>query len=252
MIETAFLDLDGTVYIDGTIIDSVDLQIRRLTALGVRFYYMTNNSSLSTEQYREKLRKLNLPVDEFSVISPTVVLSDWLSNKGIRKAFSVGTFAFRQELAERAGVQQDLKDPSCVIIGFDKELNYEKLTVACRLINEGVPYYLTHVDLACPTLSGPIPDCGAIGRMIEAATGVQPLGHFGKPGDHMLSHVKQLSGSSDKALVAGDRYYTDAEMGLRLGATVVLVCSGEYKRGSSPVSDSVQVWDTLSEFLKTV
>lgn len=31
-----------------------------------------------------------------------------------------------------------------VVVGFDMSLNYETLTIACRLIDRGVPYVATH------------------------------------------------------------------------------------------------------------
>ena len=46
-----------------------------------------------------------------------------------------------------------------VIVGFDQTLTYENLTIACRLIDRGVPYIATHPDVRCPIEGGEyIPD----------------------------------------------------------------------------------------------
>lgn len=251
MISRAFLDLDGTVYLSGTIIDGVDAEIRAHAEAGVKFHYMTNNTSYSSSEYVTKLEKLGLPLMEGAIVSPTIVLADWLRSKGITRVFSVGTDAFCAELESVGGAVQTADDPACVIIAFDREVTYAKLETACGLINSGVPYYLTHIDLACPSDKGPIPDCGAIGRLIEATTKVALHGHFGKPGDRMLAYLQKLAQPGEALMVAGDRDYTDGEMGLRLEAQTILVCSGEYQRGAHDIDPKIEVHDTLATFLRS-
>ena len=61
------------------------------------------------------------------------------------------------------------------MVGFDMSLNYETLTIACRLIDRGVPYVATHPDVRCPIEGGEfIPDCGAMIELIKTATGKAP------------------------------------------------------------------------------
>lgn len=251
MISHIFLDLDGTVYLSGKIIDSVDVELRRLAAGKTHIYYMTNNTSYSSEEYAEKLAKLDLPLARGAIISPTVVLSDWLRDQGIERVFAVGTKAFCNELVMRSGVTLDAEKPSCVIIAFDRELTYAKLETACGLINRGIAWYVTHIDLACPSAKGPIPDCGAIAQLIETTTGISPAGHFGKPSQRMLSYLRKLIKSGELALVAGDRLYTDAEVGLQLGVRTVVVCSGEFQPGTAEVDSRIEVYSTLADFLRT-
>lgn len=63
-----------------------------------------------------------------------------------------------------------------VVVGFDMSLDYEKLAIACRLIDRGVPYVATHPDVRCPIEGGEfIPDCGAMIKLIETATGKKPV-----------------------------------------------------------------------------
>jgi 4-nitrophenyl phosphatase len=246
-----FLDLDGTVYVDGKIIENVDFEIRRLSGCGVKFHYMTNNTSVSTETYSRKLINLGLPYEDDSIVSPTLILSNWLRENLIHRVFLIGTDDFCEEVITKSSVVNTSDDPQCVIVSFDKELTYAKLEIACRLINSGIPYYLTHIDMACPTHMGPVPDCGAIGALIQKTTDVEPMGHFGKPGDLLLNYVKnKLLTKEDKIVVAGDRLYTDAMMGVRLGAHTVLVCTGEFKKGDQLNNMQVNVYENLSKFLQ--
>lgn len=248
--DKAFFDLDGTVHVSGQLISGVDLELRRLDAQGVRCHYMTNNTSVSSNEYHSKLGAMGLPLHDTAIISPTLVLARWLRKQGYDRIYSVGTATFSAELAERAGAVQNAVNPACVILAYDKELTYGKLEQACRLINAGVPYYLTHIDLACPSLFGPIPDCGAIGRLVAATTGRKANGHFGKPGDLMLEYLRSLLRPADRVLVAGDRVYTDAEIGLKLGGETVLVCTGEYQPGSATLDPRIVVSESLSVYLR--
>ncbi|MFA7431214.1 MAG: HAD-IIA family hydrolase [Rhodospirillaceae bacterium] len=247
--DRAFIDLDGTVYLGGRLIEGVDAELHRLHAQGTRIHYLTNNTSAASGTYLSKLRALNLPVPPDSLVSPLFVLTDWLREREWERVYVVGTAAFRDELETRAGVVQDEVAPQAVIVGFDRELTYAKLETACRLIHAGVPWYITHIDLFCPTEGGGIPDCGAISQLIVATTGVEPAGHFGKPGEHMLRYLRGLVRQGERVLLAGDRVHTDGVIGLALGAETVLVCSGEYQPGSCVVDGRIVIADSLAHYL---
>ena len=129
-----FLDLDGTVYIDNSIIDKADEEIRRLDKNGLEFFYLTNNTSADTNYYLTKLKKLNLPTNDKSIISPIHVISNWIQDKKYSNIYVVGVKDFENELIKKTGVKISTKDPECIIVGFDKELTYQKLEIACKLI----------------------------------------------------------------------------------------------------------------------
>jgi 4-nitrophenyl phosphatase len=247
----AFFDLDGTVYVDGVVIPGVLEGLNALKRSGTKVFYMTNNTSVSLKDYYEKLVKLGLPVENDSVISPTLTLASWLKKSAFNSYFSVGTSAFGSELSLLSGKKHCATDAQLVVVAFDRELNYQKLSKACELINSGVPWVVTHIDLACPSLNGPIPDCGSIARLIASATGVDYSDDFGKPSKHMYDLITDISFCSKNILVAGDRLYTDIRMGVDLSATTIAVCTGEYKR-SSPFPFKrieAQVYETLADYL---
>ena len=102
----------------------------------------------------------------------------------------MGVSDFKNELIRNTRVSISDKNPKCIIVGFDKELTYQKLETACKLINRGVPYYLSHIDYYCPSLEGNLPDCGSIGLMLEKTTGVKSEGNFGKPSELMTQYIK--------------------------------------------------------------
>ncbi|EHZ2845108.1 HAD-IIA family hydrolase [Vibrio vulnificus] len=252
MFTHAFFDLDGTIYVDGKLIPNIKNSLLKLKGTGTKIYYMTNNTSVSISKYYDKLEFLGLPVDESCVISPTVTLANWMKSKKIDRFYSVGTNDFIEELCALTGAKHDSIEPEIVVVAFDSELTYEKLQKACGHVNNGIPWYITHVDLACPSGLGPIPDCGAIAKTVSSTTGIDYIDHFGKPSPMMVSLIKEISANSNHILVAGDRTYTDAQIGVNLGAKTVLVCTGEFQSNfESPFKSSeVEVVSTLADFIQ--
>ena len=249
-----FLDLDGTVYIDNHIIDKADEEIRRLDKNGLEFFYLTNNTSADTNYYLTKLKKLNLPTSDKSIISPIHVISKWIQDKKYSNIYVVGVKDFENELIKRTGVKISAKDPECIIVGFDKELTYQKLEIACKLISKGIPYYLSHIDYYCPSLEGNLPDCGLIGLMLEKTTDTKPKGNFGKPSQLMTEYIQNLINEKDNNILVGDRIHTDIEIGKKIGAKTILVCSGDFKKTNDQKNNikDTKIYNTLSDFLRTL
>ncbi|BCV44434.1 HAD-IIA family hydrolase [Shewanella algae] len=121
--------------------------------------------------------------------------------------------------------------PEFVVIGYDTELDYNKLVDACRLINGGVDFISTHCDPVCPSEHGPIPDIGLLTRMIEETTGRKVYKVFGKPNSDVIEAVMEEHNiTRDEIVMVGDRLYTDIEMANRAGVDSILVLSGDTSR----------------------
>jgi HAD superfamily hydrolase (TIGR01450 family) len=252
--DNIILDLDGTVYIDNQIINNSDSEIRRLARKGKSIYYLTNNDSKNTKHYVDKLNKLNLPVEENSIISPIHVMINWVKEHNIKSFYILGVQELIDELEKETGAVNSADNPELIIVAFDKELTYQKLEIVCELINKGVPYYLSHIDIFCPTLKGNMPDCGAIGYLIEKTTGIKSINNFGKPSDLMTNYINQILDKAQKKTVVGDRIHTDIELGKKLGADTILVCSGEYQNPDSKNNkiNNTEIYNTLTDYLTTI
>lgn len=251
--DRAFFDLDGTIYVDGILLDGTLDELHALNALGTKIYYMTNNTSVSIATYNQKVKKLGLPYEQGCVLSPALPLANWMISKKISSFYCVGTDDFIASLCEMTGAQHTIKAPDVVIATFDKELTYQKLEIACAHINSGVAWVQTHFDKNCPTANGPMPDCGVISSLIELTTNISPTDNFGKPHDHMQDYIKRLVSPDEQLLVSGDRIYTDAAIGLALGATTVLVETGEFctTPHQNDVSDSnIIIAPSLAVYLR--
>ncbi|MEG0663677.1 MAG: HAD hydrolase-like protein, partial [Clostridia bacterium] len=144
--------------------------------------------------------------------------------------YVVGTSALKKEL-ESYGViicDEKVQSPDFLVVGYDTELEYKKLEKACQLLNENVPFIATNCDLVCPMgKESFLPDCGLFCHMLTVATKKQPY-YIGKPNPDMINFLlNKYSIEKNKAIMIGDRIYTDIASGINAQINTALVLSGE-------------------------
>ena len=237
-IDAIFLDLDGTIYLGGEPIEGALDFLERLKQRGIRRFFLSNNSSKSVSQYLEKLTSMGIPATEQDILLSTHDLLSWLKKEGITETYLVGTEGMR-EMLEDDGIRTRAQSPQYVVLGYDTEINYEKLSTASIHLHRGVPMVASHPDIVCPSPDGGLPDTGAYIDLFEATTGVRPVHICGKPNPGMILHkIVELGLRPDNCAMAGDRLYTDIEMAERSGVHGILVLSGEATM--SDASDATQ------------
>ena len=251
-IEAVFLDLDGTLYLGDDMIEGALDFLLRLKEKGVQRFFLSNNSSESVTLYLEKLQGMGVPAVSEDILLSTHDLLAWLSANGVSETYLVGTSGMRQ-MIEDAGVSTDSVNPQYVVLGYDTEITYEKLSTASIHLHKGVPMVASHPDVVCPSPDGGLPDTGAYMDLFEATTGVRPEHICGKPNAGMILHkVEELGLRPDQCAMVGDRLYTDMEMAERAGVHGVLVLSGEATRedlASAPQNPSL-VADSVAELCR--
>ncbi|MFC4552695.1 MULTISPECIES: HAD-IIA family hydrolase [Halorussus] len=233
--EAAFFDLDGTVYLDDDLVDDAKGVLSRLREAGVDVYFLTNNSSKWKDDYAAKLSNLDIPTDPGDVLLSTDGVIEHLREADAGKVYVLGTETMREAVA---GHGIDVVDdpaaadaPDAVVVGFDTELTYEKARTATLAIRNGATFLLAHPDAVCPTAEGFVPDCGAIGAMIETATDQSPAHVFGKPNAEMVEHVLDSKGYDPAdVFVVGDRLETDVRLAENVGCESVCVLTGDATR----------------------
>lgn len=226
-VKAIFLDLDGTIYLGGELIEGALEFLNRCEQQGVQRFFLSNNSSRSVDAYVEKLHNFGIPCTTGDVLLSTHDLLSWLSSNNITETYLVGTEGMRSMLEDR-GISTKSKSPQYVVLGYDTEITYEKLEIASILLHKGVPMVASHPDMVCPSPDGGLPDTGAYMALFEATTGVRPEHICGKPNPGMILHkVEELGLQPQQCAMVGDRLYTDIEMANRAGVKGVLVLSGE-------------------------
>ncbi len=243
------LDLDGTVYLGGNLLDGAIEFLERLEKNKIDFKFFTNNSSKNAKFYINKIHHMGYDVKENAMlISNQVIIRHLQEAMPGKKVFLLGNEYLKSDFQE-SKIHLVEEDPDVVVVGFDTTLAYEKVSKACKFIREGAVFLGVHPDFNCPTEDGFIPDCGSICAMITASTGVSPE-YFGKPTAHTLQYILKNTGFKEEEIaVVGDRLYTDIALGNGNDLVTILVLSGETKVNdlqSSKIQPTLQ-FDSLKE-----
>ena len=233
-------DIDGTLAVDDTLYEgSYDL-IKYIESINGRAFYITNNSVKSRKDYMEKFARWGIKTDEDQFMTASYATCCYLKEHyADKKIFVVGTPSFTEELRsfELNVTEDELNNIDCVVVGFDRTLNYEKIEKVCELLmNPLIDFIGTNPDLRCPTGFGFIPDCGAICNMISAAVDREPY-YVGKPNKEIAQMcMRQVNAEPEEVIVVGDRLYTDIACGINANVETAVVFTGEAK--AEDISDT--------------
>ncbi len=228
------LDMDGTIYSGDTLFDFTRPFLAQLTALGIGYTFLTNNSSKSVKDYVARLRAMGVSATADQIYTSTNATLEFLRDEmpAVRRLFLIGTPSMGAEVSA-AGftLTADSADdePDAVLVGFDTDLSFSRLCRAAYWIKQGKPFIASHPDRVCPTDEPTVwVDCGSVCAALEAATGRGPDAVLGKPEPQMLHGLLQKLGlRPENLLMVGDRLYTDIVMAREAGTLGVLVLTGE-------------------------
>ena len=252
-IKCFILDMDGTSYLGNELFSFTKDFLKKVEETGREYYFFTNNSSKSQQDYIEKLERFGIRIKRQQMMTSTHVISRYLKPHYEGKSvYVVGTPSLIQEF-KYFDMNLTEEDPDIVVLGFDTTLTYEKLSKACHYIRNGCTYFGINPDWNCPMEGGTfIPDCGSMAKLIEASTGRFPE-FFGKPSKHTLDYIIQQTGyEPDEIAIVGDRLYTDIAVADQSDVMSILVLSGESTREDVKTSDVKPnvILEDLSEITK--
>ncbi len=223
-------DMDGTIYLGGILFDRVKELLKSIEDKGAKYVFITNNSSKSVKDYVKKLSSFGIKTTEENFFTSSQASAILLKEKFKDKLIFVqGTKSFVKGLKKMGlNLTTRYSDKAvCVLVGFDRELNFKKMETTCKMLKKDIPYYATNPDYNCPTEFGSVPDCGSMCFGYEKATGKSPI-YIGKPKPIMIEIVSEkFKVNKEQVVVIGDRIYTDIASGYNAGVDTVLVLSGE-------------------------
>lgn len=227
MIKVVLFDLDGTIYLGGKLISGAKSLFNKLEKKGVNFAFMTNNSSIGPADYVRKLKDLGLPASRDKILTSCEATKLMLEDLDLGpKIYVLGTRKFAKYL-KSVGYEHTDNKPSAVLVGFDKELTFEKLSKATQFVHLGVPLVASHPDLECPSPDGPLSDAGMILAAIKSSTNVKPKAIAGKPNRWIVKLAREKFGVKNSEIaIVGDRMATDMKMAHKFGMKGVCVLSG--------------------------
>ena len=252
---TFIFDLDGTVYRGENIIPNADKTINHLKELGKQILFISNKTTGTINDYYLFLKSFGLNIEEDEIINSTIVLKNYLlKNHPNRKFYAIGEQIFIDELTA-AGLKYSTnpKEIEIIIVTLDRTLNYEKLEVAAKALENGARFFAANIDDTCPVDGGEVLDAGSTISALEKRTHKKLELHFGKPSDFMMDEIKlRLNGNLSKALLLGDRLETDILMGYKLGIDTALVSTGIklFENGNSEIKPTYY-FNSIFDIFKT-
>lgn len=225
-------DIDGTIAVDNTLYDGAADLIAHIKSIGGKSFFITNNSTKSTQSYVEKFNdKFGLVTtpDQFVTAGYLTMLYLKEHYEG-KKIFAVTSNSVVKEykdfgLSITTTVENDI---AAVLVAYDDGITYKKLYDACEILfTQDADFLATNPDLRCPSSFGFIPDCGALCASVIATTDKKPF-YIGKPNKAMVELCIGKSGfSKQQTIVIGDRLYTDIQAGINAGVDTCAVLTGE-------------------------
>jgi 4-nitrophenyl phosphatase len=230
-IKALIIDMDGVIWKADAPIGDLPATFERIRKRGLKFVFATNNGTRTSEQYVERLKGFGVDVEPWQVITSAQAAAHGLAQKFPRgtKIFMIGESGVRTALQEKGFdvlSVENAPNAEAVLMGIDREINFQKMAEATLLVRRGVPFYVTNPDKTFPTPRGEIPGAGAWYSIVVTASGVEPI-VAGKPFPFLMElSLEKLGTGKEETLVVGDRLETDIAAGQGVGCPTALVLSG--------------------------
>lgn len=227
-IRALILDMDGVLWKQTQPIGDLPNIFNRIKNHPLKVSLVTNNASLSIDQYIDKLKIFGVNLKSEEIINSSLVMVQYLNqhypNGG--NLYIIGENGLHQTLTADSRFHFGEENVQAVIVGLDLNLSYDKLCRATLLIRSGAAFLATNADVTFPTPQGLVPGVGAILACLEAATCVKP--HVvGKPAPEIyLMAMERMKVNPEETLVVGDRLETDIAGAQKIGCRTALVLSG--------------------------
>ncbi len=224
------MDLDGCVYLDYVPIEGAIEALNRLRKLGIRVLYVTNNPETTSEELAERLHGLGIECSPEDFITVGEAAASYIySRSGVSRVLVIagdGVKKYCMRMGHKILDMDEWDKAEYVIVGFDREINYQKLVAGLRALLNGAIFIGTNPDALHPGKNGPEPGSGAFITIFEYMTGVKPI-IVGKPSKIIMEQaLRRLGMRPEEVLVVGDRVDTDVRAGKLIGADTALVLTG--------------------------
>jgi HAD superfamily hydrolase (TIGR01450 family) len=227
--DSFIFDLDGTIYRGNNIIPDADKTINTLKKSGKKIVFISNKTTGSIKDYFSFLTSQGLQIELDEIINSTIVLSKYLGENHPGKNFyAIGEKIFIDEITiSGLSYSEDHENIDILLVTLDRTLNYDKLEIAAKALENGAKFYAANIDDTCPVDNGEVLDAGATISALQKRTHRKLEKNFGKPSKYMMDEVMQRLGNDfSKILLIGDRLETDIAMGNTFGLDTALVLSG--------------------------
>ncbi|WP_163328549.1 HAD-IIA family hydrolase [Desulfurobacterium thermolithotrophum] len=239
MVNIGFLlDLEGTLVKDKSytpIPEALEFT-KLLDEKKIPWIVATNNSTEKPYELVKILRSKGFNVDENKLLSPSLLACDYLRKNNVKSIYFLGTDKIKEFFEEEGFEVRDDHNVDAVVVGRDKEINYQKLKIATSaLVLNDAKLFSFHKNRVIRNVDGLVgPSVGAIATALSYA-GNKPFTSFGKPSKEYFERAFELLGLSEpkKIYMVSDDPFTDLAEGKKnVNFQTVFVLSGKYEDSS--------------------
>lgn len=220
------LDLDGTVYRGKESIPEAVEFVKTLKEKGLRYLFVTNNSTRTKETVAKQLSGFDIPCTANDVLTTSMATASYIkAEKQDASVYFIGEEGLRQAM-EFENLTYEEDHPDYVAFGMDRQITYDKYAKACLAVRNGAKFVSTNPDVALPNEHGLVPGNGSLTSVISVSTGVAPI-FIGKPEPIIIEQaLAKLGTTKERTLMIGDNYDTDILAGIRSGLDSLIVLTG--------------------------
>jgi len=232
-IKLVIFDLDGVIYRGSKLIKGADKTIKWLKTRNIKVAYLTNACSHSRKGRICKMLGLGLNAEEHEMFTTSYavchyILKNYPPKK--RKVYYIGQKGLEEEMGLHGIRVVEAEKADIVVVGWDPDFNYKKMTDGFRAIERGADFIATNVDATFPVEDGLVPGAGAVVASLICTTGKQPK-VIGKPNLFILKMILDRFGvKKEEVMMVGDRLETDILFGKKAGMKATLVLTGVSKK----------------------
>ncbi|MCX6045612.1 MAG: HAD-IIA family hydrolase [Chloroflexi bacterium] len=228
-VRAVLFDMDGVIYVGNRPLPGVQELLDYLDATNRRWLCITNNASLTSVQFADKLTKMKINAEPHRILGSAEATANWLAQHAPKgsKVIMLGMDGLRTALLDNGfELVTDFKLAVYAVAGINFNLTYENLADVALAIRNGAKFIATNNDPTYPAERGQIPGTGSLIALLQAATSVEPV-IVGKPFAGMYELAMQRVGAQPgETLMVGDRYETDHVGAIKLGLATAGVLTG--------------------------
>jgi HAD superfamily hydrolase (TIGR01458 family) len=226
-ITALLLDLEGTVYQAGRLIENAGEAIAALEANGIRVGYATNTTSRPRATVAKELAEMGLTVAPERLFTAPRAAREDLVRRGLSRCSLLLRDALREDFE---GISFDDETPQAVVLGdLGEEMTFARLNRAFRHVLAGAELVTLARNRYWRAADGLTLDVGAFAAALEYAT-ARPARLAGKPAPEFWAWaLSEMGADAASAAVVGDDLESDVAGAQQAGMAGILVRTGKFR-----------------------
>jgi len=226
-IKGLLIDLEGVLYTGDELIKGSIQAIERLNQK-FKIRYLTNTTTASRNLIFKKLKKLNFPLVESDIFSPSIAVNAYLKNIKVSRIYLMANSNLKPDFNDF--IIDDIQ-PEAVILGdIYKEFTFDNLNKVFELIsNNDCIFIALHKNKYCKRDGKIALDLGPFVNSLEYATSKDAV-IIGKPEKEFFDlAVNSLNLNKKEIVMVGDDIISDIGGAKKNKIRAIQVKTGKYQ-----------------------